>query len=524
MTDLTLFSSKTATAGQAVPTVFGDGVGRGSSKTATAAHNVATGVGDGTGHGSHETVATGHVVASEVGNGTGHGPVRAATEPAAPATVHTVSDGRRHGPVRAATESSIGSLAHAADLLDALIVALRAVNGDLLEDRLGLVGRCEARLASVKSDTVAELARRDGEAHAAEAVRDRLRQSRGHAKRDVKLAGQLADLPETAGALAEGTISPQHARMIAEAAEHTDVDEPELLAAAEQEPTDRFGHTLRKHVNTRSAGEDPAECRRRQRARREVSISRQSDGMYKLFGLFDPVAGARVEVALAAEARKLRRGEDPQNRATPSQRAADALELLVTRNRSGKAQNTTLLVIADYDTVAGQLDNAQLVDGTPLSADELVRLALEAKILPALFDVHGQPLWLGREQRDVSDAQRIALAARDRGCVGCGAGNSYCQPHHIWYWANGGPTDLNNLCLLCCDCHHNKVHTDRADIIRESGGKLGLRQRKQRSVAGNRSGRRDGDQHAESIGAVSRTPAPEREQTIRRAVSRTLRC
>ncbi len=309
---------------------------------------------------------------------------------------------------------------------------------------------------------------------AAEAVRDRLKQSRGKAKHDVKLAGQLLDLPETAGALADGSITLQHARMIADAAEHVAVDESELLAAAAREPTDTFGQTLRKHVNERTADEDLETRRRRQRARREVSITKQPDGMYKLFGLFDPVAGARVETALAAEARKLRRAEDPKNRATPAQRSADALEMLVTRTAKGTKQTTTLLVIANYDLVAGQLADAQLVDGTPLADDELVRLALEAKILPALFGAEGQPLWLGREYRDASDAQRIALAARDRGCIGCGAGNSFCQPHHVRYWENGGFTDLDNLCLLCSHCHHTLVHELGADVVRGPDGRFEL--------------------------------------------------
>ena len=402
------------------------------------------------------------------------------------------TSGDKHARNGAESEAPRGTAAHAAELLDALVAALRSLGGELLEERLGLVGRCEARLAAVKSETVAELARLVGEAGAAEAVRDRTRNSRGAAKRDVKLAGQLADLPETAEALADGAITSQHARMIAEAAEQTAVDEPELLAAAEREPDDVFGRTLRDHVNERTADEDLETRRRRQRAQREVSIIKQSDGMYKLFGLFDPVAGARVETALAAAARKLRRAEDPNSRATVPQRFADALEMLVTRSGKGAKQSTTLLVIADYDVVAGQLAGARLVDGTPLAADELVRLALEAKILPALFDVEGQPLWLGREYRDANDAQRIALAARDRGCIGCGAANSFCQPHHIRYWENGGFTDLDNLCLLCGYCHHTLVHELGADVVRGPNGGLALEHPPRNPDVGRRRGRTAG--------------------------------
>ena len=85
-----------------------------------------------------------------------------------------------------------------------------------------------------------------------------------------------------------------------------------MLVAAGKEPADVFAHTVRDHVNERSAGEGLEERRRRQRARREANIKKESDGMYKLFGTFDPVAGARIETALAATAKKLRHGEDAQ--------------------------------------------------------------------------------------------------------------------------------------------------------------------------------------------------------------------
>ena len=367
------------------------------------------------------------------------------------------------------------ALGRVAGQVEALLVGLRSLGGELLEERLGLVGRCEAGLAAVRSETVAELARRDGETKAAEAVRDRLRQSRGSAKRDVKLAGQLADLAGTAQALADGDITPQHAKIIAEAAEHTDVDEAELLDAAATQPTDVFGHTVREHVNERSAGEDLLERRRRQRARRELSIKQQSDGMYKLFGLFDPVAGARIETALDAAANKIRRSEDLANRATVPQRYADALELLAAGNGATGTQSTTLLVIAQYDALAGRVTGAHLPDGTPVTADELVKLAVEAKVVPAIFDTPGRPLWLGRASRDANAAQRIALAARDGGCVGCGARHNICEPHHEEHWEHGGPTDIDNLCLLCGHCHHTEVHDNGGDIETAADGKRTLR-------------------------------------------------
>lgn len=366
-------------------------------------------------------------------------------------------------------------LGRVAGQVEGLLVGLRSLGGVLLEERLSLIGRCEAGLAAVRSETIAELTRRDGEAEAAEAVRRRSRQSRGSAKRDVKLAGQLADLTDTSQALADGDITPQHARIIADAAEHTDVDEAELLAAAASEPTDVFGNTVRNHVNERTAGEELEERRRRQRARRELSIKQQSDGMYKLFGLFDPVAGARIQTALTAAAGKLRRGEDPTNRATVPQRYADALEHLATGSGAAGAQSTTLLVIAEYDAVAARVNGAHLADGTPVTADELVKLAVKARVVPAIFDTPGRPLWLGRASRDANAAQRIALAARDGGCVGCGARHNICEPHHEEHWEHGGPTDIDNMCLLCGHCHHKEIHDKGGGIEMAGDGKRTLR-------------------------------------------------
>ena len=277
-----------------------------------------------------------------------------------------------------------------------------------------------------------------------------------------------------AGALADGAITPQHARAIADASAHTPVDEEALLVAAESEPADVFAHTVRDHVNERSAGEDLEERRRRQRARREANIKKESDGMYKLFGTFDPVAGARIETALAAMAKKLRHDENPKHRATPTQRHADALELLITRQGAGKPQGATLVIVADYDLVAGQLRDARLIDGTPLAPSELLKIALDATILPALFDTKGQPLSLGHKYRHATVAQRIALAVRDKGCVGCSASNSFCQAHHVIWWEDGGPTDIDNLCLLCSDCHHKQVHERGAQITRDPDGRFHL--------------------------------------------------
>ena len=216
-----------------------------------------------------------------------------------------------------------------------------------------------------------------------------------------------------------------------------------------------------------------------QRSRRFAKIKTDSDdGMTVLFGRFDPITGARIETALSRKMDELWREEDPRNRATPGQRMADALTLLLTRptakERDGRSWEARLLLIADYDVIAKELKNGRLSDGTPIPAQRIRELACEAEVLPAIFRGASQPLDLGRSRRIASPAQRITLVARDRKCVGCGASAAWCQAHHIIPWQPGGPTDLDNLVLLCSRCHH-KVHDDGWRVRRTAPGQYTLR-------------------------------------------------
>ncbi|HXF35688.1 MAG TPA: HNH endonuclease signature motif containing protein [Actinomycetota bacterium] len=51
------------------------------------------------------------------------------------------------------------------------------------------------------------------------------------------------------------------------------------------------------------------------------------------------------------------------------------------------------------------------------------------------------------------------MVLRDRGCrfPGCDRPHTWCDVHHVVHWADGGPTALQNLILLCRR-HHGLVH------------------------------------------------------------------
>lgn len=216
-----------------------------------------------------------------------------------------------------------------------------------------------------------------------------------------------------------------------------------------------------------------------QKSRRYAKIRTDlNDGMTVLYGRFDPLTGALLETALSQKMNELWREEDPRARRTPGQRMADALAGLVTREDTDEENSSPrgprLLLIADYDVVSRELRNGRLGDGTPIPVEKIRDLACQSDILPGIFRGVSQPLDLGRSRRTASAAQRTALIARDKACVGCGATSNWCQAHHIVPWAIQGNTDLDDMCLLCSRCHH-KVHDDQWVVRRSPTGKYSLR-------------------------------------------------
>ena len=85
--------------------------------------------------------------------------------------------------------------------------------------------------------------------------------------------------------------------------------------------------------------------------------------------------------------------------------------------------------------------------GGPISAEAVRRIGCDAGISRVITDPASVPLDVGREQRTVTAGQWAALVVRDRGCAfpGCTRPSEWCIAHHITHWADGGPTNLNNL-------------------------------------------------------------------------------
>ncbi|MGY4856467.1 DUF222 domain-containing protein [Cryobacterium sp. AP23] len=107
----------------------------------------------------------------------------------------------------------------------------------------------------------------------------------------------------------------------------------------------------------------------------------------------------------------------------------------------------------------------------PVSQETIDRIICTSGTVEVTFDADGQPLNLGREERIFSQAQRIALAARDGGCMwgDCDKPPSRTEAHHLEQWLRDhGETDIR-LGILLCPPHHLLLHNQGWQIFEHHG-------------------------------------------------------
>ena len=127
-------------------------------------------------------------------------------------------------------------------------------------------------------------------------------------------------------------------------------------------------------------------------------------------------------------------------------------------------------VLEDPDA-AGQ---SALEPGARVSGETARRLACDASRVVMRHDPDGRVVEVGALTRTIPAALRRVLHYRDGGCRFPGCGLPLGEGHHIQHWANGGPTTLSNLALLCRR-HHRAVHEEGYQVERLPDGELRFR-------------------------------------------------
>ena len=120
----------------------------------------------------------------------------------------------------------------------------------------------------------------------------------------------------------------------------------------------------------------------------------------------------------------------------------------------------TVVLHVDDATLAGraaETGRSELEDGTRVSAETSRRIACDADLVRVAS--RGGAREVSGKTRTVPPRLRRALEIRDRGCRFPGCGSRFTDAHHMRHWADGGPTRLDNLVLLC-RTHHRLLHED----------------------------------------------------------------
>jgi hypothetical protein len=111
-----------------------------------------------------------------------------------------------------------------------------------------------------------------------------------------------------------------------------------------------------------------------------------------------------------------------------------------------------------------------LEEGSHVSMETSRRLACDASRVVMRHAEDGQLVEIGARTRTIPAALRRALLHRDRTCRFPGCHVRVGQGHHVQHWADGGPTTLGNLVLLCRR-HHRAVHEEGYQV---AGGPNGV--------------------------------------------------
>src|SRR5207248_222351 len=311
----------------------------------------------------------------------------------------------------------------------------------------------------------------------------------GAAREHVRVARALGTLPLLARALARAELSYSKVRALTRVA--TPETEERLLAVGRAGTTEHVERIVRgwRRVDRNAEAREAA----RQHANRALHVYPDTDGTFVLRGRLTAEVGALLVQALAAAREALYQqahGKDadagqvdvPGGTPTMVQQQADALALLaetalhhgIDPGAPGERYQVVVHVDAAVLADADQAGQSVLEDGLRVPAGTSQRLACDASRVVMRHDRDGRGVGVDARTRTIPPALRRALHHRDRGCRFPGCGVRFGQGHHLRHWADGGPTTLSNLALLCRR-HHRAVHEEGYQVERQADGELRFR-------------------------------------------------
>ena len=344
--------------------------------------------------------------------------------------------------------------------------------GDRIAELAAGINAAEAQMMTLIADFDRRGGWKDGFGSCAEWLAWKIGIKIGPARERVRAARALENLPQTAGALREGSISYAKVRALTRVA--TPESEAKLLEFARAGSAANLEQMVRMWKKLSRDEELTAEqARHRSRA---FSVFVDGDGMYVVKGRLEPEVGALLMRAVEAASDALFRGEgdardaagsgsgvsgeagdarlgakarDPRVEKTdprpePKQRRADAVGLLVERalamgfgygeprdSRNGsepdprpqtrprvesgtRAERYQVMVHCDAATLAAEGEPGRSdLDGIRVSAETSRRMACDAAVVAMVHAKDGSMLSVGRRTRTIPPHHRRSARSRN---------------------------------------------------------------------------------------------------------------
>jgi hypothetical protein len=268
------------------------------------------------------------------------------------------------------------------------------------------------------------------------------------------VARALPAYPQLSTAWRNGTVGFEHVRLLLTLARLTDLADGDLVTLGERHTVPQLDTLCRAARRLDRQRDDDAQ------RQRSVRWWVDDDGTVHLRGLLHGIDGLTVTNLLSAMATDDR--PDPATgRYEPfDARCADALVELCSAPGSTPAERATVIIHAPLHALDPDAPDGVPAhwDGTVIGNHTLHRMLCDCRLRVALDDRAGRVIGIGRRSRTTPYWLADQVRWRDGGCrfPGC-AHTRHLHNHHIRYWGLDGPTDLDNLALLCTR-HHRLVH------------------------------------------------------------------
>ena len=292
----------------------------------------------------------------------------------------------------------------------------------------------------------------DGAKSMAEWVSAQFGISQWAARRWIAAGHAVANLPEVRRALRGGHLSLDKVLELTRLA--TPDTETQLIAWA-----NRVSAAAIRRKADLAQRDDIDEVRAGDRAR-SLSWWYEDGRRLWLEGFLPAEQGAVVTAALERLADKLPAEPGSEPGSTVEARRADALVALCSQQVTSDPDPARAAVSLHVDLAALAAGGSVELEGRgALHPAVAAMLCCDARVQAVLHDPLGQVVGLGHSSRNVSEALKRQLSHRDGDCCtfpGCQQ-KRYVDAHHIWPWEWGGPTDLDNLTLVC-KFHHRLIH------------------------------------------------------------------